>query len=202
MIFVRLVAIAVVAALAAPLAAVPSTRAVSSGVGASPVDPARLAAARALIEMVTPAAQRDAMAVAMAGGLLNNMMRAMASNPQFRAALENDPRVRPIFEAFIKRQQASTVAAVKQGVPGMTAALASAYARRFDLAQLREMTTFFNTPTGRAYNAMSTTVMRDPDFAAAQQAVLKSAVTRMQADAKALAAQITALPPRPAKPGG
>ena len=183
---------------AAPLSAVPSTRVVApSAVAATPVDPARLAAARALIETVMSASQRDAMVAGMTGGLLSNMLRGMAANPEFRAAMTGDPRVRPIFDAFLKRQQATTVATVTQAMPALTAALARAYARRFDAAQLREITTFFNTPAGRAYSQMSTKVMRDPDVAAAQQPALKTAVTKIQADAKALAAQISALPPRP-----
>ena len=197
MTILRSITVAVALFAAAPLAAVTSTRVAAPPAGATPVDPARLAAAQALIETIMPASQRDAMINGMTGSLLQNMVASMGANAEFRTAMNNDPRVRQIFDSFVKRQQAATTATIRQSMPGMAAALARAYARRFDIAQLREITTFFATPTGRAYSHVSTTVMRDPDVAAWQQSVMKTALTRIQADAKALAAEITALPPRP-----
>jgi hypothetical protein len=79
----------------------------------------------------------------------------------------------------------------------MVPAMAAAYARRFDVAQLREIRRFFETPVGRAYVRGSATIMSDPDVAAWQRGLMASSMSGVQEDVAAFAKQVAALEKKP-----
>lgn len=160
---------------------------------AGPVDPARLAAASALIDILLPPATREQMVTGMMMPMLANVRRSFADNPQFTAALDADPRVRALFDQFMAKQEMRSVEMMRQSLPGMMPAMAKAYARRFDLQQLSELRTFFETPTGRAYMQASFTIMSDPDIAAWQQEIMTRSMSGLQKDIAEMVKQAKAL---------
>ena len=163
------------------------------------LDPARLASAGKLIDIVMPAEQREAMLGGLMQAMTLNMTKAMEGNQDVAALFKDDPRARAIFERFMARQQTESIETLRESLPGMIEAMRRAYARRFTVAQMDELSTFFATPTGRAYMAQGMSIMSDPDVAAWQQSVMTRTMARMPEQTRALAAEILALKP-PAEP--
>lgn len=159
------------------------------------LDPARLAAARELVDVLMPPDTREAMVRGMLTPMLANLQQGMTQNAAFTATMDRDPRVRSLFDAFMAKQTATTLDEMRDGLPGMAAAMGNAYARRFDVAQLRTIQAFFVTPTGIAYRQESMSIMSDPDVAAWQRTMMTKAMTRVQADVGDFVKQVAALPP-------
>jgi hypothetical protein len=65
--------------------------------------------------------------------------------------------------------------------PDIRSGLASAYAKRFDAVQLRELNRFFATPTGKAYAADSYIIMMSPDVMKKMQASMPQVLRSMPA---------------------
>lgn len=163
---------------------------------AAALDPARIAAARELIDLLMPPGTRAQMVESMMTPMLANMRQGMTQNPEFAAAMNGDPRVKALFDGFIQRQQDQTMALLRASLPGMSDAMARAYARRFDVAQMREIKAFFVTPTGRVYMQQAATIMSDPDVGAWQRTMMTSSMGRVQADVREFAKQVDALQPK------
>ena len=159
------------------------------------IDPARLVAARAVVDQVFPPATRDQMMQGMIASMSSNLRQSFMGNPQFAAAIGSDPRVKALFDKFMDGQLARSSALLSADLPGMADAMARAYARRFDLTQLHDLSVFFATPTGRVYTGASMTIMSDPDIAAWQSGLMTKSMGHMQEDVAALTKEILALKP-------
>ncbi len=162
----------------------------------APVDPARLSAARALLDVVLPPAKRDAMIDSIMKGMMANLAGAMQNSPQMKAAYEADPRAGEIFSRFFQSQQARSLATLKANFPDMIEAMTRAYARRFTAPQMVELRSFFMTPTGQAYVTESPTIVNDPDVAKWQRDLMANTMAKIPAAADAMMAEIRALPPK------
>jgi hypothetical protein len=162
-------------------------------VPAQAVDPARLTAARALLDRLMPPATREQMIEGMMTPMLANIQQGMTENPQFAAAVGSDPRVKALFDEFMRKQTARTTATLRTSLPGMADAMTNAYARRFDVAQLGELRRFFETPTGGAYIRESMTIMADPDIGRWQRDMMSRSMSDIQGDAAEFARQVAAL---------
>ena len=114
--------------------------------------------------------------------MFDNMRRGLSDNPRFAEAIGSDPKVRALFDEFMTRQMARTTDTLRASLPGMVDAMARAYARRFDVAQMAEVRRFFETPTGRAYMQASTTIMADPDIARWQRDMMARTMGDVQGD--------------------
>lgn len=163
---------------------------------AAAIDPARIAAARELIDLLMPPASRAQMVEGMMTPMLINMRRGMTQNPDFAAAMNSNPRVKALFDAFMERQQQRTMTLLRASLPGMSDAMTRAYARRFDVAQMHEIKAFFMTPTGRIYMQQAATIMADPDVGVWQQTMMTNAMGNVQADVAEFAKQVDALEPK------
>ena len=171
-------------------AVVPSAaHAQASPVAVTAPDPARLAAARELIDVLMPPETRVRMIEGMIAPMLGNLQQGMAQSPMFSSAMAQDPQMQTQFAAFMDRQQTRTMTLMRDGLPSMVDAMARAYARRFDVAQCRDIKAFFATPSGRAYMQQSLTIMADPDVAAWQRSMMESSMAHMQADVAEFAKQ-------------
>src|SRR3546814_18844746 len=84
-----------------------------------------------------------------------------------------------------------TVEQLRTQLPGLFDAMARAYARRFTVAQLGEIETFFRTPTGRIYVTESMNIMSDPDIAAWQRQSISSRMERPTAELERLSRELT-----------
>lgn len=182
------------AAILAPAAPAISQTATSEA-AVPAVDPVRLAAARLLIDQIFPPATREQMMNGMMAAMTANIRQPLMANPEFAAAVNKDPRVKTIFDAFVARQFARSTQVLNANLPGMADAMAHAYARRFDISQLHDLSAFFSTPTGKVYTANSMTIMSDPDIAAWQRNIMTQSMKTVQSDIADLVKQITALQP-------
>lgn len=162
----------------------------------APLDPARVTAARTLLDVVMPPTKREGMIDAIMKGMMSNLSQSMLNSPQMKAAYEADPRAGEIFQRFFQRQQANSLAMLKTNFPGMMEAMANAYARRFSVTQMAEMRSFFETPTGQVYIDQAPTVVNDPDVAKWQRTLMTSAMAKMPAEIDAMMAEIRALLPK------
>jgi hypothetical protein len=155
-------------------------------------DPARLAAAQALIERIMPADKRDAMIEQMVRPMLTNAREAMSSAPLFAEMTKKNPQLGATMNAFMDEEFERSIATTKAAMPAMLDAMARAYARRFTLDQMRDMDNFFQTPSGRAYIEQVPTIMTDPDVLAAQRAMMTQTMSGMQERMARLAATLDA----------
>lgn len=178
--------------VSAPLAA-QTTPAPAAPAQATPVDPARLTVARALMDQIMPSATRDQMMRSMMAAMMQNMTRSFAQNAELAAAMDKQPGARAVFDRFMERQMARSTEELIANLPGMLDAMARAYARRFTLAQLNDMATFFATPTGQVYLAQAPTIMADPDVGVWMNGLMTRSMQRMPDEVAKLKAEIEAL---------
>ncbi|QNQ09632.1 DUF2059 domain-containing protein [Sphingomonas alpina] len=191
---VVLLASAVSAPLAAQTTPAPTAPAPAPAPAqATPVDPARLTVARALMDQIMPSATRDQMMRSMMAAMMQNMTRSFAQNAELAAAMDKQPGARAVFDRFMERQMARSTEELIANLPGMLDAMARAYARRFTLAQLNDMATFFATPTGQVYLAQAPTIMADPDVGVWMNGLMTRSMQRMPDEVAKLKAEIEAL---------
>lgn len=157
--------------------------------------PDRLTAATALLAVVMPPAMQARLIDQTTGAMMSSVVQGITSTPQMQAKFAQDPRLKPIFDRYLTRQQAMTRGLMEANMPGMISAMTRAYARRFTAAQMKEAGRFFATPTGQAYILEGPGVMSDPDVAAWMRTVMSAAMAKASADSATFAAELKALPP-------
>jgi len=189
----------------APAAQPPASAAPAPPMEAA-IDPARLAAAERMIEAMMPAGTLQRV---FAGDLfpldpLMGMNAASLGIPGVEADTSlgetiaaEDPhfRERMRIEGEIMRE--AMAALVGEMEPDMRRIFARFFARRFDIAELEEMTRFFVTATGRKYVEASFTMMNDPmmtELVAAMMPRMMEAFPRIEERMRAATAHL----PRPA----
>ncbi len=157
---------------------------------------ARLAAARELIDVVMPPADRDAMIENIIHPMLANIRRAVMEMPRMKAGVDNNPKLIAVLDGFMERQNARTLKQLQTGLPGMFDAMMRAYARRFTITEMADAKAFFATPSGRAYMQKGMTIMNDPDVQAWQRDLMQSSLSRVGADIDALVKELDAVEPQ------
>ncbi|PZN92389.1 MAG: hypothetical protein DCF31_16435 [Alphaproteobacteria bacterium] len=170
--------------------------------GAADPDPARLAAAKALIEVVMPPALREQMTDQTSVAIMVNVTQGFANSPQIMAAFAAEPRAEAIIKRYIARQQQATQTLMKANMPDMLAAITRAYARQFSVTQMTEARAFFATPAGQAYVIQAPRVMADPDVGAWMQKMMATSMANVPAEIATMQAELRALKPaaNPADP--
>jgi hypothetical protein len=183
---------AVACASALPLTAIAQTAAAPATGDAAAVDPARLAAARQLIDKISPPAKRDAMIEGMMRPVIANMRQSFEQSPDFTKLFAEQPKLRDQMMAFINAETEHSLKIVRETMPSLFEAMAIAYARRFTTEQLAEVGRFFDTPTGRIYADQAPTIMSDPAVLAAQRAMMAKSFEGLQDRVKEMAKKIEA----------
>jgi len=126
---------------------------------AAPADQAaKLAEAHAIIGVMFPESQRDSMYRKLQASLLQQMMPP-------REKWMQQPGVKEIFDEFIAQATAKQRVVLEKYLPLQMDAMALAYARKFSLAELKDIDAFAHTPSGRHYLLESTAIIGDPDVA-------------------------------------
>jgi hypothetical protein len=175
-------------ALATPIGAMAQTAPTT----AQAPEPARLAAAKALIAKIMPPGRIDATIDQMMRPMMENLRNAMMQSPQMQAAFAKDPKAKAMLDAFVSDEFQHSVALTKSSMPTMLDAMARAYARRFTVAQLNDVSAFFDTPAGKLYAEQASTVMADPDVLAAQRAMMETSIRGTMERAQAMVAKFAA----------
>jgi hypothetical protein len=181
----------------------------------APVDSARLVAARQVIDQVWPLGTYERIMRAVMDQMVNGTLASMYDMPAdtfakglkadgpdkstgktFRQALAEDD---PFFEERMRRSMnvmmGEMTALMNEVEPDVRVAFANAYARRFTVAQLNDLHTFFQTPTGQIYARESMTLMMGPDMMKAMQAFAPKMMERMPAITAKVEAATKDLPP-------
>lgn len=120
---------------------------------AAPVDPARLAAATQLVQLLGVRGQIErSMAQNVAAMKSGFAMRAMlAQQPGFIQAYQaNKARFDPALQKAGAIQAELAQKVVAANIDAVVAEAAKAYARSFSLAELQGLTNFYKTPLGQA----------------------------------------------------
>lgn len=177
------------------LAAAPQTPAPAPSPAPAPateVEPARLAAAKAVVGLFLPEDRRDAMIDAMLAPTFEGVRQSFTESPEMASLFGNDPAMKAKIDAFMAEEEARSLKILRASMPQMLEAMARAYARRFTVAQLEEISAFFRTPTGSLYVSQSMTLMSDPDVQASQRAMMQESMKdfpqRIEAFARGIAA--------------
>ncbi|AKH41477.1 hypothetical protein FHS61_001965 [Altererythrobacter atlanticus] len=127
-------------------------------------DPAELAEARAIMEIMFPPAEREE--------TFNTLIAQVAS--QFRQALPQDaiadPGLRAIVESYLDDIPDRLMPLVRKHLPNIIDGTAIAYTNEFSLEELRRIHEFAKTPAGEHYLVKSASLMGDPAVAAANTA--------------------------------
>ncbi|MFC0205600.1 DUF2059 domain-containing protein [Novosphingobium soli] len=163
-------------------------------------DPARLEAARQTVDFVFPSgtyarimgATMDKMMDAILDSTMQMPLKDLAGVSGVEADTIGEGSLAEIMEiydpAYKERMRVSTrVMMGEMGTlmtkfePDIRDGLASAYAKRFDTAQLSELNRFFATPTGRAYAADSYIVMMSPEVMSKMQTMMPQMMQAMPA---------------------
>ncbi|MCU0728596.1 MAG: DUF2059 domain-containing protein [Sphingopyxis sp.] len=140
----------------------------------------RLAIARQVIDLMMPQSEMAAQAESYARPMMDNLISAIEQNEELKTAFREMPRLRPIFNRFVDRVRSDALSQLTESMPGLREVMISAYARRFDEQQLRDIGGFFATPSGRAYSQQSALIMSDPEVAAWQRQSFTESQERLQ----------------------
>ena len=167
---------------------------------AASLDPVRVAAAHDVIDVLMPPATREQMIGSMITPMLANIRQGMMQDPKMAALMGQDPAMRAAFDQFIARQNDRTIETLRAELPGMITAMTNAYARRFDVGQLRDIKAFFLTPTGRAYMQAAMTIMSDPDVAQWQRSMMSRTLGHIQEDIAAFVDKVVEAAPEKKTP--
>jgi hypothetical protein len=177
--------LAIVAALM-PLPTIAQTSAPAASANA-PVDPARLVAARKLIEDILPPQKRDAMIDGIVRPMMANMRDAMTRSPDMAGLFKQHPAMRDQMLQFLDSETERSLGIAHETLPALFDAMATAYARQFTLDQLADMQRFFTSPTGKVYIERVPAIMSDPAITAAQRVMMEKSFEGMQDRIKAMA---------------
>lgn len=150
------------------------------------IDKEKLQAASKLVETIMPAADREKMMQNMLTPMMNNITAGIMQDPEFQKLLDEDPQVKIIFEKFIERQKTITLTKLNTELPGMATAISAAYARQFSLQEMSDATSFFSTPSGKAYMIKANGIMADEDVAKWQRNLMSKVMADKPAEMKLL----------------
>lgn len=214
---------AAVAALAAASASAAMPSDSKAAVGAAPAtsDPATLALASRIAAAILPDGTFQQIMDASIGQMSKSMMDGMLSIPinTLAKSLGQDPEkikaldstrlkdvlsiMDPAFQERTDRSMAVTASEIGKLMtsmePSFREGLAEAYARRFSLAELRDIDAFFQTNAGKAFAAGSMTIQTDPAFFTRMQQFLPAITNAMPQMMKKMQERTADLP-KPKKP--
>lgn len=185
------VGLAVTALALAPVVDTPAF-AQAATVAAEP-DTARLDAARRVIDLIMPPAGLQAMIDAMVQPMFANVRKGILESPQMTEVFDGDAQASAIFERYMDRAQKRSAEQMRDMIPDMITAMTRAYARRFSVEQLREISAFFATPTGQYYFEQSMLMMSDPDVAAWQQRAMTKPLESLPQDIEQLRRELASI---------
>lgn len=183
----RALSLAFALAAASPAAAIAQS---AQPAAALAPEPARLAAAQALIAKIMPPDRVNEMIDQMMRPMVANLRSAMMQSPGLQEAFDKMPKAKAALDKFVDDEFARSIALTKESMPAMLDAMARAYARRFTTAQIAEIGAFFDTPTGKLYATQAASLMTDPDVLAAQRTMMMKAFEGIQQRAQAMAQKV------------
>lgn len=155
---------------------------------------ARMVKARTIVERTMPAEQRDQMFGQVIDSMMSNMIGGMMQgDPDLAKSLETNPKAAKLLATFVERQKKLALGDLKDTGPEMVEAIASAYAKRFTVAELAEVEAFVATPTGVRFFQAGTQIFSDPAIAEWQRKLFAKAQGREAEELRRLMDELTPL---------
>jgi len=204
-------AICLIAALAAqpatPAAAAPASKTNEAGA----VNPQRLALGREIANAFWPDGTMQKMMSQMSGvqmGMMKGMFDKTPNDLGIKDAKEPDKTLGQLIreeDPHFEERAAITNRVMMEEIgklmgnfePQMREALARLYAKRFTLAELNDMATFFRTSSGKSFGAQLIPMMADPDYVSAMTEMMPRLMQAMPAIAEKVKKATAHLPPPP-----
>lgn len=211
------VALACCTSVAAQAAAPEQSAATNAApAAAEPVDPARLAAARPVVEKLWPLGTYRRMMDGVMNGMMQQIMNQMfdipandfakaAGLPEGQTdatkgktlgdlASEADPHFRERTTIATDVMLKEMLPLVERLEPGIRDALATVYARQFSAQQLADMNQFFATPSGQAFASEFMMTFVNPELMGQMQSFVPELLQAMPAITAKIEAATAHLP--------
>lgn len=182
-------------------------------------DPARIAAAKLVVDKLWPLGTYRRMMDGTMSKIMDSMMESMmgmkasdmvgaadktgkaseAVGDQSMGALAEkaDPNFRERTRIMMDAMMSGMIPIMEKIEPQVRENLTKIYARRFSAAQLADLATFFATPSGKAYAEQSMLVFMDPEMIQGMQAFVPELMKSMPAIIKKAEEATKHLPPPP-----
>jgi len=155
-----------IAVLGLLVAAIPAAATAQADDYVAPAD--ELAAARAIMEVMFPATNREDAILEMATAMGQQAAASMMNGPIFE-----EPGIKAIVEKHLSDMPQTLRPLFAKHLPQIFEATAVAYTREFSLEELRDIAAFAQTPSGQRYFVTLQKLLGDPVVAAANQAMFK-----------------------------
>ncbi len=153
-----------------PVAAQGNGAPAAAAAGASVPNEASLKLSREIIAVAWPEDQRMVMMRRMQDAILAPMKANMQLPPEL-----NDPGLHKILQDYIDNVPETMAPVMAQHMPALFEAMAHAYARNFSMPELEQILAFAHTPAGGKFFSRSSTLLQDPDVAAANGVMMRAA---------------------------
>lgn len=185
-------------------------------------DPARLAAARPVIDKLWPLGTYRRLMSGSMSKVMDSVMASMfempaadiarAADPSGKAAKDAgdhtmgelaeaaDPHFRERLKITMDVMMGEMIPLMEKVEPTIRESLVSIYATRFTAMQLADMDAFFATPSGKAYADQSMMIFMDPEMIRNMQAFVPEFLKAMPAILQKVEKATAHLPPPPKKP--
>lgn len=138
-----------------------------------------LGAGRHLIDIVLPPAERAAVFARVTDAMMANMVRGIIEGQAGGRAIADDSDLKNALNRFVERLRELAQRDLKMSTPALIEAYARAYARRFTIADMEEIGTFFASAPGRKCRIESSSILSDPDVAGWQVQAIARAQARL-----------------------
>ena len=145
-----------------------------------------LAIARQIIAIGFPEDTREAAFFATMDQMVSQTREA-----SLKAYGPDDAGVREILDQWISEYVAESKGVLRSHIPALMEGMAASYAATFTEQELRDILAFVSSPSGQRFFALSSAVLAEPNFAAANQAYMNEIQARMPAAIEDLVGRIT-----------
>lgn len=149
-------------------------------------DPAKLAEARAIIEIMFPPAQREQMLAKMSDDIAAPIRQSLPSN------LVDDAGLKTLMDSALNDLQAKQRPMMMKHMPALFEAMANAYTREFSLAELKDVRAFAQSPSGQRYLSRSPALLGDPEITKVNAAIFAESQALVQTEMVGLKAKLIA----------
>jgi hypothetical protein len=182
-------------------------------------DPARIAAAKPVIEKLWPLGTYRRMMDGSMSKIMDTMMESMMGmrasdivgpidksgkateavdgSSMGEVAAKADPNFRERMKLTMDAMMSGMIPIMEKIEPQVVENLTKIYARRFSTTQLADMAAFFATPSGKAYAEQSMLVFMDPEMIQGMQAFVPELMKSMPDILKKAEEATKHLPPPP-----
>ena len=209
----------IVVALAIALTPAPIMAQASAPAADAAIDPARLSAAKQVIDQLWPLGTYRRMMQGTMSKMMESMLGPMldmrggdlakAADPSGKAAkgtgdrtigelaAERDPYFRERMRITMDTMTNAMIPLMEKIEPGIREALSTSYARRFSVQQLADMNAFFKTPSGHAYAEQAMMAFVDPELMKSMMSFAPEMIKAMPDILAKVQAATAHLPPPP-----